>query len=448
MSIESNTGTAAPGIKSEVNEIGPCKLSIKVEIPAADCHAKLQEKFRLLGETVVLPGFRKGKVPRKILEKRFGKEVEGEAKGDLLRESFDKVVQEKKLVILGDPEVDVDAITFQPDAPMAFEVKVEVRPTIQLGTYKGLSASRTIKAVGDADVEAALDAIRERQAELVAVQGEGAALKDTIICDEEFLVDGMEPVRHENIEILIDGEHLTIFGEQHKELAASLVGAKAGESREAGATVPTGFADEKLRGKSGKLRITVQDIKRPRLPEATDEWAKTLDFENLSHMRAEVRKRISQQHEEESTESVQMQLVEQLVTSHTFPVPEGMVGKMQNDILQRKHAELEMAGVPHEQIHKYLDESKNGLKEAVEKGLRAQLLLDEIGKKERIFVTESEVDARIEEVARRNKRWPHEVREHYEKHGMMSQLRTQLREEKVRRYLVGQAKVSDAPAPA
>lgn len=446
MSPETDAGTAVPGIKSDVSEIGPCKLSIKIEIPQAEVAAKLEDKYKTLGTAVAIPGFRKGKVPRKLLEKRFGKDLTAEAKGDLMRDSFESVVKEKGLVILGDPEVDADAVAFDPEKPLAFEVKVEVRPKITLGTYKGLEAKRAVAAVADADVDKGIQDIRERQTELVPQEGGKVEKNDVIICDEEFLIEGEEPVKHENVEIVADGEHLTVFEQPRQELAASLIGAQAGESREEDVVVPADFAQEKLRGKRGTVRLKIQEIKRPRLPEATDEWAKTLDFETLAHMREEVRKRLVQAREEEAMRDVEGQLVDQIVAAHDFPLPEGMVARTQQDFIQRKHSELEMAGVPHEEVHKMLEKVGPQAKEVVVRGLRGQLLLDEIGKKEKIFVTQPEVEARIEEVARRHKRWPHEIKEHYEQQGLMGQLRMQLREEKVRAFLVRHAKVTDAPA--
>ncbi len=439
--------TTTPAVKTEVKEVGPCKLSIKVEVPQAMVAAKLDEKFRSLGSSVALPGFRKGKVPRPILEKRFGKEVVQEAKGELMRDTFEKVVQEKSIAVLGDPEVDVDAVAFSVDQPLAFEVQVEIRPTITLGNYKGLETKKFVHPVEDKDVEAGIQEIRERQGEMIAIEGAPAQQDDTIICDEEFFVEGRPPMKNENVEIFLDGETLTVFGQPMADLAKALIGSAIGSAHEREIQVPADHADEGLRGKTGKVRLTVQEIKRLRLPEVNEEWAKTLDFESLDEMKSEVRKRLGLAREEASRRGMEEQIVDQLVKAHEFPLPEGMVARAHQDLLNRRHVELEMAGVPHEKIHEHIDKVKESAKEAVIQGLRAQLLLDEIGKKERIYVTQPEVEARLEEIARKHKRWPHEIREHYEKHGLMAPLRAQLREEKVRGLLLSQAKVTEAPPP-
>ncbi len=447
MTTETNP-EAGPGVKTEVTEVGPCRLEIKIEIPPADVAAKLEDKFRNLGNNIAMPGFRKGKVPRKMLEKRYGKEVADEAKADLMREAYEKAVKDRNLAILGEPEVDPDKVTMNPEQPLAFQIQVEVRPLIKLGEYKGLAAKKRVVPLTDVDVDAGLMEIRQRQAELVPVEGGQAEKGDVAICDEEFLVAGEPPIKHENVEIVLDGESLTVLEQRQSALAASLIGASVGQFREADIDVPPTFREAQYAGKKGKFRITIQDLKRSRLPEANDEWAKSLDFENLAHMRDEVKKRLAAVREEAAVEAMQDELVDQLLAAHEFPLPEGMLAKMQREILSRKHMELEMAGMPHDKVHALMEQMGDMAKEAVTRMLKSQLILDEIAKRERVFVTQPEIEARIEEIARRNKKWPHEVKEHFESHGMMPSLRAEMRERKVRRLLLAQAKVTDSAPQA
>lgn len=425
---------------SDVSEVGPCKLSLKFQIPQEKVAAKIEEKYRELNQNVNIPGFRRGKVPRKLLEKRYGKTVLEEAKLDLVNACYEKTVEEKKLNPVGDPQIDLDKIELKEDAALAFEATVEVKPSFELKEYTGIEVKRPKVEVSDVDVGAAIDRIRETKANLVPVADGPCQEGDLLVADEELVVDGRSIHKQENVKLPVsDGN--TIMGRPAPDLKATVVGAKAGETRSLKVTVPEEHEDASVRGKEGEVRITVCDIKRIQLPEITDAWLKSMDFDTIDEFREEIRRRVKAEKERKADEAVEERIQEELRRRHEFAIPEGLIAANVDRVLGRMHIDLQSAGLPEEKIHEELDKSQDTARTQVATYLRNRYLLEAIADKEKVFVTEDEVEERIGRIAAASRKWPHEVKEQYENEGLLPVLRGKMREEKVLGFLREKAKV-------
>jgi len=425
---------------SEVTEVGPCKLALKVQIPQDKVAQKIDEKYKELNQNVSIPGFRRGKVPRKLLEKRYGKTVMEEAKLDLVNACYEKIVADKKLNPVGEPQIELDKIELKEDAPLAFEATIEVKPTFELKEYKGIAAKRPKVEVAEADVTGAIDRVRETKAQLVPVETGACQEGDILVVDEDFTVDGKSIEKHENVRVPVTDTN-ALLGRPCPQLKAALVGATVGQTRSVNLVVPDDFKDAALRGKEAELRVTVAEIKRIKLPELTEAWLKSMDFDSLDEFKEEIRRRVRAEKEREANEQVEERILEELRKLHDFAIPEGLIGANVDRVLARMHIDMEGAGMSDERIHEEMEKSRETSHAQVAVYLKNRYLLEAIADKEKVYVTEDEVEERIGRIAAANKKWPHEVKEHYESEGLLPVLRQKMREEKTSAVLREKAAV-------
>lgn len=421
-------------MKSEVSEIGPCKYSVKIEVEAEKVKETVEGKYKALAEQVALPGFRPGKAPRALLVKKFGKSVLDESKTDLISGSYEEALKEKDLTPLGEPEIDLEKIAFTGDSPLSFEFTVEVRPKFDLPAYTGIEVEKPKYEVTDEEVERGLLRLRESRAQIMPAPDGVVQPEDYVVADQELIVEGETKSKEENANFVVTKD-LVLFGQPRPDVVDRLVGAKTGAVEEFQLTLPGKLEDASLAGKSATLRISVRDVKRKILPEVDAAWLKELDFDDVNELKVEIRKRVDRQKAQQAEDQVAEAILGKIVDAANFPLPEGIVAKSAEDVLNRERIKAQQAGVPEAEIERLVEEGRKGSQEATARTLKTMLLIDAIATKERIFVTESEVEERLAAMAQAYGKWPHEMREFYEQHGMLGQLRATMREEKVRGYL-------------
>jgi trigger factor len=428
-------------MKSEIETLGPCKVKIKVEIPTEEIRNKIEEKFREVRQNVVLPGFRKGHVPRPILEKRFGKSVEEDAKNDLIEKSISQTIEDRKIQAVGDPDFDPEKVEFSPEKPLNFELTVETKPEVKPKDYLGLAVTKKKSAVSDADVEEGLKRLARARAEWMPADTVSA--DDLIIADLSLTADGESILSEKDMQVVVSKD-IEILHEPAPQAFEALIGAASGDTRTAEITIPQSFGEEKFRGKTSTFSATVKEIKRLNVPAIDDAWAKSLDYDSLDRVKEELRRRLQSEKDAAGLRDVEQQIVDQLLTKHEIPLPEALLRKFSARSEERMKLEMMVRGVPEEKADEAVSMNREKSKEELEKMLRAHFLLEAIGQKERIFVTEDEVDSRLDVMAAATGRMPGEVRGELEARGQMSELRQALREEKIRRFLREKAKVADS----
>ncbi|MDQ7778597.1 MAG: trigger factor [Planctomycetota bacterium] len=427
-------------MKSSIKEIGPCKFQVSLEIPQDTIAAEIEKRYTELNDTVAFPGFRKGKTPRKLMEKRFSKDILNDTKGKLVSDACQKALEEHSLSPVSTPELDPDKIPFDPSAPLVFEFSVEVKPTFTVADYMGVKVKKEDVTVTDADVEEGLKRLASSRAELVVMEGEGAKDGDVIIADEEYSAEGKSFELQENATIVVSKD-LRVFGQEIPALFDMLLGAKRGDTRIVTAKIPAEFKQENLRGKDATVKMIVREVKRIKVPEITDEWAKQMDFDSVAELKEAVRKRIGMERETQVKRNAQEAILADIAGRTKMDLPEGLVAEKTKEFESQHRLRLYQRGMPENQIEQEIEKGKTDSKDGVVAFLKRMFIIEEIAKKEKIFVTEEAVDARITEIASATKKWPNEVREYYEKNDLMPQLRAELREEKVLVFLLEKAQV-------
>jgi len=427
-----------------VEDVGPCKKQLKITILQADIQAKIEEAYARLKSSTVVDGFRKGHVPRKLLERRFGEEIIEEVKQTVLGEAAQSAVEKHGLKPLGEPSF--DNVDFVPDSDCAFELTLEVEPEFELAEYKGLKLKKKAAKVSDDELNQALEQLRVRNAGLALMPPDATVqANDVIVCDWA-LGCGDETVASENDDqVMVSGRR---FGgvELEKELPAALAGAKFGEARQVNAKFLDTYPIEKWRDKDGVLTIIAKEIRRPVLPELDEAFAKRLDFDSVAELKEYVGKSLIRNKESEVAMDLERQLFDQILERTPFELPEGVHKAQARNIMVRQQFRLRQRGMPEKEIEKHLEELRDASEEAAARNLKIYFIVDRIADKEKIFVTENEVQNRIALLANSYHLSTQRMRARLEKENSLLQLRAGMREDKVIDFLLKNAEIEEEKA--
>lgn len=373
---------------------------LTVEVDAEKVNEGLDEAFKKVVKKVQIPGFRKGKIPRSLFEKRFGVEsLYADALDILLPEAYAKAVEETGIEPVDRPEIDVEQI--EKGKSLIFTAKVTVKPEVTLGQYKGLEVEKLDDTVTDEDVEQELKRLQERHAELVVKEEGTVENGDTVVIDFEGFVDGgpFEGGKAENYSLVVgSGTFIPGFEEQ-------LIGMAAGEEKDIEVTFPEEYHAEQLAGKPAVFKIKLHEIKTKQLPALDDEFAKDVDeeVETLDALKEKIKERLTNEKKEEAEAALRDAVVQKATENAQMDIPEVMVKNETDRMIREFEQRLQMQGLNLDLYYQFSGQDEAALreqmKEEAEKRVRVTLTLEAIVKAENIDVTEEEVEKELQEMA-------------------------------------------------
>ncbi len=423
-----------PGVRMvnvAVEELSGCKRALVVEVPPETIHPTVEEVYRKLGQRVSVPGFRRGKVPREILERRFKEEVREEVLQELIPTTYRQALEKSHLAPVGRPTV--EEVSFQLGEPLRYKAVVEVKPELEVKEYKGVVVSRKRIEVTDEEVEKQLRTLQEQVAEYLPMEGWPALREDRLIVDVQGLMDGKlrKDLQLESFTLELGaGQFLPGVDER-------LVGVQKGEIREVPVTFPPDHPRKDLRGKKALFRFTVKEIKKKRTPPLDDTFAKTVgECATLHELKERIRQELLKGKAREEEQYLKWEVVEKIAAAHPFEVPESLV-------------QAEMEAMLHEISHARPARFQGDvafrlkLEEAARRRVRHALILEVIARQEEIEATPEEVEAEIQTLAGSLNQKFEDLRGHLEREGRMETLRANLRERKTLNFLFTQAKILD-----
>jgi len=426
-------------MKIEIEEVGPCKKLLKFEIPKEAIEEEWQKQLKEVSRMANLPGFRKGKAPRKLLEKNYGDKIVEEVKRAIVSSSYQETIEKNKLSPVGDP--DVGDIDLELGKPLKFEITLEVLPTFELGEYKGMQLKRKPVSVTDEDIDKALETISRQKAQLTVVKKGKVKDEDFIICDCEVGVNGEVVWTDKELEVMVSGSQVADINVP--DLKNSLVGAKSEDKVSVDVELGDSFSVEQHRNKSAKLEISIKEIKRPKSPEINDELAKQVGYDTLDELKEFMSQRLEMEKKRMAEGEMQEQISSKLIEMADFDMPEDMKTHHTNERLHKYQLDLINKGTPQEEIEKNLEDLKSASEESVVRDFKMSLVLEQIAEKERIFVTEDDVNRRISEMAGMYGLDTAGMKKQIEKMNSMSNLRHQLRENKTLNLLMKEANIEE-----
>ena len=423
----------------EIEEVGPCKKSLKIEIPKERIEDEWQKQLNEVSRMAKLPGFRKGKAPRKLLEKKFSDRIIEDVKRAVVSESYQQALEGNKLSPIGDP--DVGDIDLELGKPLKFKITLEVLPTFELGDYKGMQLKKKPVSVTDEDIENALKAVSRQKTQLAVVKKGKVKDGDYIICDCEVGVNGEAIWNDEELEVMVSGS--SVANINVPDLKTNLVGAKSGDKLTMDVELGDNFSVEQHRNKSAKMEISIKEIKRPASPDINDELAKQVGYDTLGELREFLSKRLEVEKKNQVEGEMHEQIYSKLIEMADFDLPGDMIAHQSNERLHRYQMELINKGTPMEEMEKNIDDLKNASEESVIKDFKMSLVIDRIAEKEKIFVTENDVNQRINGLAGMYGIEPAAMKKQLERINGMSNLRHQLKEHKTLNFLMKEATIEE-----
>jgi trigger factor len=373
---------------------------LTVEVSAEKVNEGLTAAFNKVVKQVNVPGFRKGKMPRPMFEKRFGVEsLYQDALDILLPEAYGNAIDEAGIEPIDRPDIDIEQM--EKGKELIFKATVQVKPEVTLGEYKGLEVEEFDTTVTDEDVAKELETLQNRQAELVVKEEGTAELGDTVVLDFEGFVDGeaFEGGKAENHSLeLGSGSFIPGFEEQ-------LVGVATGESKDVEVSFPEEYHAAELAGKPAVFKVTVHEIKGKELPALDDEFAKDVDdeVETLDALKEKIRTRLEDSKKHEAEHHLRDSVVEKAAANAEVEIPDVMVESEVNRMLQEFEQRLQMQGMNLELYFQFSGQDENALrgqmKEEAVNRVRVALTLEAIVKAENIEVTDEDVNAELEKMA-------------------------------------------------
>ncbi|MCW5893880.1 MAG: trigger factor [bacterium] len=419
--------------KSTLEEVGPSRKRLAIEVAAPTVTRELDRAFSLVGRQARLPGFRPGRAPRHVLERMFGEQIRREVLGRLVEESFHHAVHEHRLAIIGTPEIDADVIT--PGEALKYCALVDVRPVIDLRDLATVEASRPHIAVQEADVDRVVEQLRESVAQLRPVERAMVESGDVVTVNVTTRFPEAEPQRRENVMLEAGG------GSFPQALERQLVGQSRGAQVTIAVPYPADYANASLAGKTAEFDVEVVDLREKELPALDDDFARDHGrSESLGDLRGRIRADLERQAAARADAHVREALIDQLVAQHPFEVPSSLVDRRCDAIL----ASLDFRVPPGADAEAALEAARTELRPRAERDVRAELVLDAIAEREGLSVGDAEVEQEIEAVAAREGQAPERVRAYYQRPEAQAALRARLTRVRALERVVERAKIMPA----
>lgn len=430
----------------KVEKIDGSKVALEIEVEETVVAEALNQAYKKVVKQVNLPGFRKGKVPRPILESRFGPEIlYEEALEVLVPDAYDKAVDEAGIEAIDRPEIDL--VQMEKGKPLIFKATVEVKPEVTLGEYRGVEVTRELKEITEEDVEKKLDELKYQHVKMHVVEDGAVESGDMAVIDfagyhDGELFDGGSAEGH-SLEVG-SGSFIPGFEEQ-------VVGMKAGEEKDIAVTFPEDYHSEELAGKPVTFKVTVQEIKRKEYPELSDDFAAEVsEFNTLAELKEDNLNKLKEAEENRAKTEVEEQVVQAVAANSEVPVPAPMVEREIDRMTGEMEQFLRMQGLTMEKFFsltgKSMDDLREEKREEAGQRVKANLVLDAIIEKEGFIATDEEVEERIVKFAESYDQPVETIKEYFEAQGQSGVLRQEIKFRKAVDFLMAEAKITDVVA--
>ena len=383
----------------QVEKLEKNMAKLTIEASAEDLEKAIEKAYQKQKKQISIPGFRKGKVPRQMVEKMYGKAVFYEdAANELIPDAYEKALEECEEDIVSSPKIEVTQI--EAGKPFVFTATVALKPEVKLGKYKGVKVDKIDVEVTDADVNAEINKEREKNARNITVEDRPVKDGDITTLDFEGFVDGVafEGGKGENYPLTIgSGAFIPGFEEQ-------LVGAEIGKEVEVKVTFPEDYQAENLKGKDAVFKCTVKEIKEKQLPELDDEFAgEVSEFDTLAEYKEDVKTTLTLKKERDAKNAKENAAVDAAVAASEMEIPEAMLETQQKQMLDEFAQRISMQGLSMQQYFQFTGSNYQQMFEQVkpqaEQRIRARLVLEAIAKAENLEATEEEYEKELQNMA-------------------------------------------------
>lgn len=395
----------------QVEKLEKNMAKLTIEVSAAEFEKALEDAFLKNKNKISVPGFRKGKVPRQMVEKMYGPEIFYEdAANALIPDAYSKALDECEEDIVSSPEIDVTQI--EKGKSFIFTATVALKPEVKLGKYKGVKVEAAEVTVTDEEVDAKIEKERENNARTIEVTDRPVKDGDMTVLDFEGFVDGVafDGGKGENYPLTIgSGAFIPGFEEQ-------LVGAEIGKEVEVNVTFPEDYQAEELKGKAAVFKCTIKEIKEKELPALDDEFASEVsEFDTLEEYKKDVKETLTIEKEKAAREAKEAAVIDAIIADSDMDIPEAMVTTQQKQMIDEFAQRMQMQGLSMEQYFQFtgatLDKMMEQVKPQAETRIKSRLVLEAVAAKEGIEATEEDYEEEIKTMAEVYQMEPDKIKE-------------------------------------
>jgi len=461
-------------ISVEKQEVGSLRLKLTVTVPRETIDKRMGEQFDELRRDALIPGFRKGHAPVKLVEKRFAADVGDQLKTQLLTNGYLAAVERESLKPLGDPlffvkarkdadstapggsdgelidkllpvEQALDYIEFPKDGPLTFSCEVELRPEFELPSLEKIPVTKPRVAIAEKDVEEELRRIRLREGVFKPVEGGKVERDDMLYTDMKVTVENAVIFDEKSFDIA--ARDIMVKGIPLRGLGDALVGKKIDDVVNVSATAPDDHENLAIRGKKADFEFTIREIKRLEVPPIDEAFAKEMGYESVQNLRDTVKERLEWQLEDAVTEGLHGQLANYLIDKTKMDVPSGLSERQTNRAIARRVIDMVQRGVPDTEVKKFADEMRVKAHDQTVRELKLAFVLEKVAEDRDVEVPEEEVNSAIAMIAARTGKRFDRVRDELNRGDGIQSLYLRLRDRKIFDALLQDAAVTETEGP-
>lgn len=430
----------------DIRDIGPCKKHIKVVVDRKDIDERLNEKFSELrmDTQATVAGFRPGKAPRKVIERRYFREVNEQVKSEVLMVSLEQLAEDYDVAPLSAPSIDPNKLELPREGPFIYEFDVEVRPQFDLPNYKGLKLRRPVHTFTSEEVAEEERRLLSPYGQVVPKPEGNAQVGDLIVADVE-VSSGTRPIGIMKEQTFTIDRQLAFkdgiaprFGEQVR-------GVKAGDQRTVDVVLSQNVADKALAGQTVQGVFKIKDVKSVRLPELTADFLSQFGVQSIGQLRELIEVILQRRLLYQQRQSARQQVLEQFVTSSTWELPEDLLLRQARKAMSRRVMEMKADGISDEEIAKRQRLLQQDMLQTTSLALKEHFVLQKIAEVEKIDVTEDDLNEEVERLAAQNNVSPRRFRAQLEREELVESLMIEMIERKALDLILDSAEYEDVP---
>ena len=452
-----------------VEDVGPCKKKVIVEVPEETIKEVVDEQYRELRRDAVLPGFRKGRAPRRLLEKRFGKETGEQIKLKLLSEASEAAIRTQKLDVLTDPEIDYQHVELPATGPLKFEFAVEIRPEFELPALEGIPVTKPKLEVTESQIDREIEQLQrwsgvwtpreggtvERDDQIIAGVHQNIELTDEEKARQVAQVEGKaeggepEPTYIPEAEIKLDNAEIFVRPTGFvgsipvEKLDELLIGAAVGDKRTTTVEIPKTYFREELQGRKANMEIEIKEIKYLKPAEVNEHFLHRFEVQTPAELRDRIRDNLQARTESQVRTDMSEQVYQYLLDNAKFDLPVDIAARQAGSVLQRQYINLLQRGLSRQQVDEQMEQLRAGSEEQAKQQLKTFFIMDKVAEKLEIDVSEEEINGHIARVAIQRGQRPEKLKEQMERDGSLSQFRLDVRQGKCISKLLESANITE-----
>lgn len=449
-------------IDVKVDEVGTLRRRLTITVPRDTLDGQVSEQYDELRREAMVPGFRKGRAPRRLLEKRFGTEVNETLVQQLVGTGYLAAIDKTELKVLGDPLIAVpgeegggetllevqeamEKIKLPSDGPLVYSCEVEVRPTFELPELKGIPLKKPKVEVTEEDVDNSVKRLLATQGVFEPVVDGIVQTDDALSADVKMTSEGT--VLKEEQAVRLAARPQKVDGVALADLGEKLAGAKIGDTITASGQIPDDYYKAEFRGKQADIEFKIREIQRLNVPELSEAFLKTMGFENEAELRKWIREDMEGRLDDEIRTVLRAQLAQYLVEKVSFDLPERLSNRMTARVVTRRLIELYQQGMPQAEVEKHMDELQTSAQAEAQREMKLAFIMESLAEKIEVEVSEGEINAAIATIAHRQGRRYDRVRDELAKQDAISGLFVGIRDQKIMDMLIQDAEISEEELP-